>query len=44
MVLTTKNSIEGFKINDYLGIVTGVTINYKNLVMGFNAAKYYKPI
>ena len=44
MVLTTTNSIEGFKINDYLGIVTGVAINYEKLVMGFNAAKYYKAI
>ncbi|SFC96524.1 YbjQ family protein [Algibacter pectinivorans] len=25
MILTTTHSIEGFKINDYLGIVTGVS-------------------
>ena len=27
MILTTTNSIEGYKIIDYLGIVTGVAIN-----------------
>ena len=29
MILTTTNSIEGHKIEDYLGIVTGVSTNIK---------------
>ena len=29
MILTTTNSIEGHKIQDYLGIVTGVSSNIK---------------
>ena len=29
MILTTTTSIEGFKIQDYLGIVTGVSSNLK---------------
>ena len=29
MILTTTNSIEGYTIQDYLGIVTGVSINVK---------------
>ena len=29
MILTTTNSIEGFKIEDYLGIVTGASSNLK---------------
>ncbi|SFZ90183.1 Uncharacterized conserved protein YbjQ, UPF0145 family [Flaviramulus basaltis] len=29
MILTTTNSIEGHKIEDYLGIVTGVSSNIK---------------
>ncbi|WP_299332852.1 heavy metal-binding domain-containing protein [uncultured Psychroserpens sp.] len=42
MILTTTNSIEGFKITDYKGIVTGVAINEKKLAMGFSVSKYYK--
>ncbi len=26
MILTTTNSIENYKINDYLGIITGVSV------------------
>ncbi|WP_411893991.1 YbjQ family protein [Winogradskyella sp. A2] len=44
MILTTTNSIEGYKIVDYLGIVTGVSINEKKLAMGFSISKYYKAI
>jgi uncharacterized protein YbjQ (UPF0145 family) len=29
MILTTTNAIEGHKIEDYLGIVTGVSTNIK---------------
>ncbi|MEE9348654.1 MAG: heavy metal-binding domain-containing protein [Flavobacteriaceae bacterium] len=31
MILTTSNSIEGFKIADYLGIVTGVSTNKQSV-------------
>ena len=31
MILTTTNSIEGFKIADYLGIVTGVAIDFNKI-------------
>jgi len=36
MILTTTNTIEGFKIADYLGIVTGVAINDQTLASGFS--------
>jgi uncharacterized protein YbjQ (UPF0145 family) len=41
MILTTTNSIEGYKIIDYLGIVTGVAINKETLAVGFSISKYY---
>ena len=44
MILTTTNSIENFKIVDYLGIVTGVALNEETIAMGFSASKYYKKI
>lgn len=44
MILTTTNSIESFKIVDYLGIVTGVALNEETIAMGFSASKYYKKI
>ncbi|MBV7269123.1 YbjQ family protein [Winogradskyella luteola] len=44
MILTTTNSIEGFKIIDYLGIVTGVAMNEDTITMGFSISKYYKKI
>ncbi|WP_296382729.1 heavy metal-binding domain-containing protein [Winogradskyella sp.] len=44
MILTTTNSIEGHKIIDYLGIVTGVAMNEETLSMGFSMSKYYKKI
>ncbi|MFT5847441.1 YbjQ family protein [Psychroserpens sp.] len=44
MILTTTNSIEGFKIADYKGIVTGVAINEEKLSMGFSMSKYYKAL
>jgi uncharacterized protein YbjQ (UPF0145 family) len=44
MVLTTTNSIEGFKITDYKGIVTGVSLFNGKITMGFSLAKYYKSI
>ncbi len=33
MILTTTNSIEGFKIADYLGIVTGVAIDFNKIAL-----------
>jgi uncharacterized protein YbjQ (UPF0145 family) len=44
MILTTTNSIEGFKISDYKGIVTGVSLFDGKITMGFSMAKYYKAI
>lgn len=44
MILTTTNSIEGFKIEDYLGIVTGVAINEETISGGFSMSKYSKKI
>ncbi|WP_299130075.1 heavy metal-binding domain-containing protein [uncultured Winogradskyella sp.] len=44
MILTTTNSIENFKIVDYLGIVTGVAINEEKLTMGFSMSKYLAAI
>ena len=41
MILTTTNSIEGFKIQDYLGIVTGVDVNMPKTTISFNMQKYY---
>ncbi|WP_339622577.1 heavy metal-binding domain-containing protein [uncultured Winogradskyella sp.] len=41
MILTTTNSIEGHKIVDYLGIVTGVALNKEVISMGFSMSKYY---
>jgi len=42
MILTTTNSIEGFKIIEYKGIVTGVGLNKRSLGSGFNIKKYYE--
>lgn len=44
MILTTTNNIEGFKIADYLGIVTGVAINDQTLTSGFSSSKYYQKL
>ena len=44
MILTTTNSIENFKIIDYLGIVTGVAINEDKLAMGFSMSKYFHAV
>lgn len=42
MVLTTTDSIEGHKIEDYLGIVTGVNVSIPKATFTFNMEKYYK--
>lgn len=44
MILTTTNSIEGFKIMDYKGIVSGVAVNAQALKVTFNMEKYYKAL
>ncbi|MFD1017039.1 YbjQ family protein [Winogradskyella rapida] len=44
MILTTTNSIEGYNIVNYLGIVTGVSMNKEGIGMGFSMSKYYGKI
>ena len=44
MILTTTNSIENFKIVDYLGIVTGVALAEEKIVMGFSMSKYFNAV
>jgi len=44
MILTTTNSIEGFKITEYKGIVTGLSFNKQSLGSGFNVKKYYEKL
>ena len=41
MILTTTDSIEGFKIIEYKGIVSGVSVNVQKMKMTFNMEKYY---
>lgn len=40
MILTTTNSIEGFKIIEYKGIVTGVSTKMKKGSFTFSMTKY----
>ena len=42
MVLTTTASIEGHNIEDYLGIVTGVSVSMPKVSLSFNMKKYYQ--
>ncbi len=44
MILTTTNSIEGFKIIEYKGVVSGIGVNVQKMKMTFNMEKYYKAI
>ncbi|WP_111308704.1 YbjQ family protein [Confluentibacter sediminis] len=44
MILTTTNSIEGHRIIEYKGIVSGVSVNIQKMKMTFNMEKYYKAI
>lgn len=41
MILTTTNSIEGFKIIEYKGIVSGIAVNVQKMKVTFNMDKYY---
>ncbi|NVJ86150.1 MAG: YbjQ family protein [Algoriphagus sp.] len=38
MLITTTNSLEGYKINDYLGVVSGETIIGANVFKDFFAS------
>lgn len=44
MILTTTNSIEGFTIAEYKGIVSGTAVNTQKMTMTFNMEKYYAGI
>ena len=44
MILTTTDFIEGFKIIEYKGIVSGVAVNVQKMKMTFNMQKYYSAI
>lgn len=41
MTLTTTNSVEGLKIQSYLGIVNGVSVNTRKSSFSFKMEKYY---
>lgn len=41
MVLTTTNSVDGYRISEYKGIVSGIAVNSQKLKMTFSMAKYY---
>ena len=44
MILTTTNSIDGFTIAEYKGIVSGTAVNVQKMKMTFNLQKYYAGI
>ncbi|VXB53705.1 conserved hypothetical protein [Flavobacterium sp. 9AF] len=44
MILTTTHSIEDYKIIEYLGIVSGISVNMQTMKMTFNMKKYYAAI
>jgi uncharacterized protein YbjQ (UPF0145 family) len=44
MILTTTNSIDGFSIAEYRGIVSGTAVNVQKMKMTFNMQKYYAGI
>ncbi len=44
MILTTTNSIDGFSIAEYRGIVSGTAVNVQKMKMTFNMQKYYAAI
>ena len=41
MILTTTNSVDGFTISEYKGIVSGTAVNVQKMKMTFNMQKYY---
>ena len=44
MILTTTNSVDGFTIAEYKGIVSGTSVNMQKMKMTFNMQKYYAGI
>ena len=44
MILTTTNSIEGYSIAEYNGIVSGTAVNTQKMTMTFSMEKYYAGI
>lgn len=44
MILTTTNSVEGYRILEYKGIVSGHVTNVQKMKMTFNMQKYYAAI
>ncbi len=44
MILTTTNSIDGFSIAEYRGIVSGTAVNVQKIKLTFNMQKYYAAI
>ncbi|WP_100613663.1 YbjQ family protein [Confluentibacter citreus] len=44
MILTTTNSVEGFRIIEYKGIVSGVAVNVQKMKMTFKMQKYYSAL
>lgn len=40
MILTTTNSIEGYKIIEYKGIVSGIGVHMQKITLTFNIEKY----
>lgn len=44
MILTTTNTIEGHKIQDYLGIVTGASAKLRKASFSFKMEKFYETI
>ncbi|XCF05311.1 heavy metal-binding domain-containing protein [Tamlana crocina] len=44
MMLTTTNSLEGFKITDYLGVVSGVGANTRKTSFSFKIEKFLQTL
>ena len=44
MILTTTNSVEGYRILEYRGVVSGIAVNSQKMTMTFNMEKYYDGI
>lgn len=44
MILTTTNSVEDYKILEYIGIISGTAVNIQKMGLTFNMQKYYAEI
>ncbi|WP_375238478.1 heavy metal-binding domain-containing protein [Aurantibacter sp.] len=42
MIFTTTNSVDGYRVSEYKGIVSGIAVNTQKLKMTFSMDKYYK--